>query len=295
MTVKKLSLKTLVYEAIILLIMIAISWLNEVIDIPYLFFNSPKTPINVTECVIETFIFLIFGILIIGVTCALLKKIINIEKSRQDMERIFFHDVFNIASNIHLCTQLLSEKKANIEKIKNSLSQSLKNLLEEIEAQRNSIVTEDSKLNVKLSPINSKDFLLSLSEIYKIYQIAQGKQILVSENSCNIEFLSDKILLEKILSNLIKNALEASNSGQIITFGCWTDNINIFFWCRNEAYIPKKIQKTLFKKWHSTKGIKRGLGTYSLKLLTEKYLNGVVSFVSTPKEGTTFTISLPLK
>jgi len=50
----------------------------------------------------------------------------------------------------------------------------------------------------------------------------------------------------------------------------------------------------LFQRSFSSKGSGRGLGTYSMKLFGEKYLDGEVSFESDRIKGTTFTISLPL-
>jgi len=49
----------------------------------------------------------------------------------------------------------------------------------------------------------------------------------------------------------------------------------------------------VFQRSFSTKGKGRGLGTYSIKLLTERYLKGTASFTSTETDGTTFQISLP--
>jgi len=43
----------------------------------------------------------------------------------------------------------------------------------------------------------------------------------------------------------------------------------------------------------STEGSGHGLGTYSIKLITEKYLQGKVSFVSNKQEGTRFTVQYP--
>ena len=42
-------------------------------------------------------------------------------------------------------------------------------------------------------------------------------------------------------------------------------------------------------------GAGRGIGTYSIRLLGERYLGGRVSFDSTPEAGTTFRIHLPLR
>jgi sensor histidine kinase regulating citrate/malate metabolism len=50
----------------------------------------------------------------------------------------------------------------------------------------------------------------------------------------------------------------------------------------------------IFQRSFSTKGAGRGLGTYSIKLLGERYLHGTVSFASSAEQGTIFQISLPL-
>jgi sensor histidine kinase regulating citrate/malate metabolism len=49
----------------------------------------------------------------------------------------------------------------------------------------------------------------------------------------------------------------------------------------------------LFQRSFSTKGEGRGLGTYSIKLLTERILNGKVSFTSSMDDGTTFRVLIP--
>jgi sensor histidine kinase regulating citrate/malate metabolism len=48
----------------------------------------------------------------------------------------------------------------------------------------------------------------------------------------------------------------------------------------------------LFQRSFSTKGTGRGIGTYSMKLFGEKYLEGRVDFESTRENGTTFFIEI---
>ncbi len=48
----------------------------------------------------------------------------------------------------------------------------------------------------------------------------------------------------------------------------------------------------MFNRTFSTKGEGRGIGTYSIKLLTENYLKGTVSFVSNESKGTVFSIKV---
>jgi len=66
----------------------------------------------------------------------------------------------------------------------------------------------------------------------------------------------------------------------------------IIFWVKNDQVIPKDVQMQLFTRSYSTKSQDRGIGTYSIRLLTENYLKGKVSFISNEIEGTIFSIVL---
>jgi Signal transduction histidine kinase regulating citrate/malate metabolism len=59
--------------------------------------------------------------------------------------------------------------------------------------------------------------------------------------------------------------------------------------------MPREVQLQLFQRSFSTKGSNRGLGTYSMKLLTERYLHGSIAFTVSEEEGTTFFARYPCK
>jgi sensor histidine kinase regulating citrate/malate metabolism len=61
---------------------------------------------------------------------------------------------------------------------------------------------------------------------------------------------------------------------------------------RNDTIIPENVKMQLFQRSFSTKGQGRGIGTYSIKLLTENYLKGKVSFISNETERTVFSVVL---
>ncbi|NMC40146.1 MAG: ATP-binding protein, partial [Bacteroidales bacterium] len=82
--------------------------------------------------------------------------------------------------------------------------------------------------------------------------------------------------------------------GETVTISFRTAEDTIIFMVHNPGYIPRDIQLQIFKRSFSTKDPSRGLGTYSVKLLTEHYLKGKVSFCSDPVNGTIFSITLPL-
>jgi sensor histidine kinase regulating citrate/malate metabolism len=62
----------------------------------------------------------------------------------------------------------------------------------------------------------------------------------------------------------------------------------------NDAPIPREVRLQIFQRAFSTKGPGRGLGTYSMKLLSQRYLGGDVSFTSSEEGGTTFKARYPL-
>jgi len=94
---------------------------------------------------------------------------------------------------------------------------------------------------------------------------------------------------------LLKNALEATPPDGEVTISCKTDDKSVSFFVSNPSFIPRSIQLQIFQRSFSTKGNGRGLGTYSIKLLTDKYLKGKVSFISNENDGTTFKVDLPLE
>ena len=64
------------------------------------------------------------------------------------------------------------------------------------------------------------------------------------------------------------------------------------FEVHNPVEMPREIQLQMFVRSFSTKGLGRGLGTYSARLFTEAYLGGRIGFRS-DSTGTTFWVEIP--
>jgi sensor histidine kinase regulating citrate/malate metabolism len=60
----------------------------------------------------------------------------------------------------------------------------------------------------------------------------------------------------------------------------------------NMSFMSPEVKLQVFMRSFSTKGMQRGLGTYSMKIFGEQYLGGKVNFTSDPQNGTTFFIDL---
>lgn len=220
---------------------------------------------------------------------------ISHEKRRHALESIFFHDVLNLAGVLLGYAELLetATEAADIEDIRRTLLQTSMRLVEEIKTQRDLLAAENGELVVRPARVFTLQLLSDVVAYYAALDVAAGRKLKIAADAKNARFESDPTLLERVLGNMVKNALEASAPGQTVTVTTSADDDRVFFRVHNPAVMPRAVQRQVFQRSFSTKGAGRGLGTYSMKLLTERYLHGTVTFVSEPGRGTTFTAAYP--
>ena len=223
---------------------------------------------------------------------------ISHEKRRYALERTFFHDILNTAGGLRGLVWMLSTatQDAEIKDIYKDLDLLSSELVEEINAQRQLLAAENNELEPQMEPLLSHDVLNAVMTTYQAQDVAKGKRLQIAEDAVNIEIVSDKTLLRRVIGNMTKNAFEASEKGETVTLGCdlLKGCCNIRFWVHNPRSMSREAQLQIFQRSYSSKGVGRGLGTYSMKLLGERYLKGKVSFTSDAQNGTTFQIVLPL-
>lgn len=219
---------------------------------------------------------------------------ISNEKRRQVLERLFFHDVLNTAGTITLIAEMLMKGTLAFDEVKDDLWETAQTLVNEIRGQRELLAAENDELKVRFSLLEARALLDSVCTVYRHNEAGKGKSIVIADETAGLQFVSDPALLTRVVGNLIKNALEASKPGQTVTLESRRDGTEIIFSCHNEGVIPRHVQVQIFQRSFSTKGVGRGIGTYSVKLISEKFLQGRVSFVSTRTAGTTFAAAFPI-
>jgi signal transduction histidine kinase len=219
---------------------------------------------------------------------------ISDEKRRRVLERVFFHDIKNTATALQGSVYFLTHDTdtATAAGFSNKLRPLVDQLIREIMAQEQLLAAENNELTIHSEPVSIKALLEELCDSYRDLNIAIKRtiEIYLPEQD---QITTDRTVLERIISNMLKNALEASSPNDTIEVGCKHIDSGVRFWVSNPQYMMKDIQLQLFQRSFSTKGMNRGIGTYSIKLLTERYLHGHAGFTSTPHEGTTFFVDLP--
>ncbi len=219
---------------------------------------------------------------------------ISQEKRKQTLERVFFHDLLNSAGGIQSILELIHEEvQGKPQELTAVALHQARKIVDEIQAQKQVMAAENKTLELNLQQVYSRDVLRSLQATFANYAEAEGRNIELDEQSSHHALCTDPVLLNRVLGNMLKNALEASEKDQKVTLGAKAQDKEMVFWVHNPGHIPWETQMQIFKRSFSTKGQGRGLGTYSIKLLGEDYLQGKVWFSSDPEQGTTFYLSLP--
>jgi signal transduction histidine kinase len=220
---------------------------------------------------------------------------ISHEKRRQALEHVFLHDVGNVASGLRWYAELLQRGNVkNGAEIRDAIGRLSRELLEEIDGQRTLVRAESGELVLTPEPLGVRQLLDDTVRLYRQHPVAHGRQLDIHPQTADLSLVSDRTLLSRVLCNLIKNALEACRAGDTVTVGSAARDAGIEFWVHNPGAMPREVQLQIFQRSFSTKGAGRGLGTYGVKLLTERYLGGTVSFTSTPEQGTIFHVRYPL-
>lgn len=218
------------------------------------------------------------------------------EKRRRSLERVFFHDIINTAGGLKGLIEVISisndpEKTKEILPIANNVSEVL---IDSILEQKDLISAENDELRAWKKTVGSQKIIRRAVEQIMHHSVSKKKNIAIDPNSDIIDFETDESLLKRVIVNMLKNALEASPEGGEVVIGCRFENGNVKFAVSNQGYIPPDIQARLFQRSFSTKGKNRGIGTYSMKLFTEYYLGGKISFTSSKENGTSFVATIPV-
>lgn len=218
------------------------------------------------------------------------------EKRRRALERIFFHDMLNTVGGLQGLLEFLAEEvQEDLRPDARLIHRAMVQLTDEILYQKQLLAAETNELETNFAPLASGDVLETVQATFQNAEQARGKRLETADNCRDVLFVSDPVLLRRVLGNMVKNALEATEAGGAVTLGCDVIDGFLEFWVRNAAVIPRSVRMRIFNRSFSTKGVGRGLGTYSIKLLTERYLGGTVDFFSSPQDGTTFRVRLPLE
>lgn len=220
---------------------------------------------------------------------------ISHEKRRAVLENVCFHDLLNTLTGIRgLLDVLGSSPVQECPEICTTLDRMTERSIEEICSLRLLAQAEESTLKVIREELLTGALLRDIVQTLRCHPAARGKELVLDAATVDLLLYSDRRLLRRVVENMVLNALEASTVGGTVTLGCRQTAEGIDFFVHNSTWMPSDVQLQVFQRSFSTKGDGRGIGTYSIRLLSSLLL-GKVDFTSTPELGTTFHATFPLR
>lgn len=215
------------------------------------------------------------------------------QQQRAILERVFFHDLNNIINVIVGGSELLDRQRPS------DLAKIIKNasmrMTQEIAFQQCLSSNEIGNYRPRWQSISHAQVLEELESFFSEHPAAQNKTLEINNDIGFVSITTDSSVLSRILTNMVINALEATEEHGVVRIWPVRDAEHLNFCVWNSTGIPEEIARRIFQRNFSTKNQEgRGIGTFSMKLLGEKILGGKVAFSTSPSDGTIFTFSLPL-
>lgn len=211
------------------------------------------------------------------------------------LEQTFLHDLSNTATGLSGGVSLLAQSSVDADPmLAAELLQLAGRLTREIELQRCLVHSTLHQYTRKLVDLDLQAIYDALAGSLRHHPAAKDRTVDLSPRNEHRLVHTDFTLIQRILTNMLVNALEATPPGGQVRMSCTHSVEAVRFSVWNQGCIPQPVALRIFQRNFSTKGqLGRGLGTYAMRLLGENLLGGRVSFTSTPEDGTQFTLELP--
>ena len=213
------------------------------------------------------------------------------EKRRQVLERVFLHDIANTLSSLVMAAQV-TRTRGGEERL-GTLDAIIRRLVEEVRAHKTLTQAERGELSPRFERILLAEVFTRIETLNDHLTRSRSVSLAFELDSPEATLETDPTLLGRVLDNLVRNAVEASEPSSRVTVGAVLDEDAVELWVHNPGVIPFEVQAQIFQRSFSTKGRGRGVGSYSVKLLAERYLGGEVGFASSEETGTRFFARLP--
>lgn len=217
------------------------------------------------------------------------------EQAWREMAKQVAHEIKNPLTPMRLTIQSFERKfNPDDENIKQKLSEYTKTLIQQIDLMSSiaSAFSDFAKM-----PTQHKEQIEVINVIKLAIDIFNEDHIQFQTEESEIYAFLDKTQLIRIITNLVKNALQAiedeENPKILVTVTSIDNSLKISV-SDNGKGIADEMKDLIFEPKFTTKTSGMGLGLAMIKSIIEAY-DGTISFVSEKNNGTTFTVILPKK
>jgi signal transduction histidine kinase len=221
---------------------------------------------------------------------------ISDEKRRRTLERVFLHDLNNVVASLSAWVDLLGDPDPGIgADAVGRVRRLTGKLRDEMHSHALLSRVEAGELVPTWQPRTPREVLEQAAAAVSPPGEERGATVALVDPVPQEPFDTDPALLDRVLVNMLRNAVEAAPDATI-RLGCERLGDAYRLSVHNPGAIPDEVAARIFRRSFSTKAARgRGLGTYSMKLFGERVLGGSVGFTTSADAGTTFYIDHPLR
>jgi two-component system nitrogen regulation sensor histidine kinase NtrY len=217
------------------------------------------------------------------------------EQAWREMAKQVAHEIKNPLTPMRLSVQSFERKfNPEDENIKEKLAEYSQTLIQQIDVM--SAIASAFSDFAKM-PTQKKEEIEIISVVKLALDIFNEKSVKYQTKEATLYAFLDKTQLIRIVTNLVKNALQATENEEnpfinieVISEG---NTIKIIV-SDNGKGISDEVKDLIFEPKFTTKSSGMGLGLPMIKNIIEAY-DGIISFTSNEGVGTVFTVVLPKK
>lgn len=219
------------------------------------------------------------------------------EGAWREMARQVAHEIKNPLTPMKLSIQYLQKAIAGNAPNTKELAQHVADTLVEQIDQLSKIAGDFSQF-ANIGNIRPEKFNLTemITALVNLYSTDTRLNIEFTKNADNAQIMQDKTHINRLFTNLIKNAIEASDENEKVNIyiSQYREDDFIITQIKDEgAGISDDMKQKIFEPNFTTKTSGTGLGLAICKAIAEK-ANGKIWFSTTLGEGSVFYVALPV-
>lgn len=236
----------------------------------------------------------------------------KLEQFKEDLSVMLVHDMKNIIASISISLELISRNESIEPSVLEYLEHAQRGSSDLMQMASNLIdisKMEKKEFQLKLEEVNVGELISKCAEGLKYLAKRYGRQISqVNSFKGRVSIKADKNILERVIINLLTNALKYAPQKSIVTIKAEylisTDHIENSHLeisvADNGQGIPPEFHEKIFNKYEQfgvgKEGIigGKGLGLYFCKMAVEAH-GGRIWVESEPGKGSIFKFTLPGK
>ena len=223
------------------------------------------------------------------------KKLASSEREQawREMAKQVAHEIKNPLTPMRLSVQSFQRQfDKNDKNIEKKIDEYSKTIIQQIDTM--SKIAEAFSNFAKMPTQNLENINL-VEVVERALEIFPSNEVTFHSSSSQILATVDKVQINRVVTNLVKNAIQSipEHKTPKIDVHLDHDQINVFIQVKdNGTGIEDDIAEKIFEPKFTTKTSGMGLGLPIVKNIIETY-NGDISFKTNLGDGTVFTISFP--